>query len=320
MILARAAGATGRIWAARRGLHGVRPAGFPTGGDFPCPLANDTDTGDETSSFLWHLKTPLIDATSGGVTTTTDAGGYDHTGAADGTYVQAYGWSKVLADGTVVEDDSTITVTFGAAGTPVGVAVESDTALPLGAVSVRAITAATESDTALALAARAIGAVSPAVESDVALPLLALVPGAVGLAVESDTALPLAALLRAPVGAAAESDSALPLAALVARAVGTAAEVDVALPLQGRQIWPIGRADESDIALPLTFALGGAVGMATESSVALALAGVQIRPIGLASERDYALDPTAPGVAVPPYAVLFQSALPPQIVFRSTLP
>lgn len=113
MILARAAGATGRIWAARRGLHGARPAQFPTGGDFPSPLANDVDAGDETSQFLWFLKPTLIDGASGGVTATTPEGGYDHSGAANGTYIQNYGFAKVKADGTAVEESSTITVTVG---------------------------------------------------------------------------------------------------------------------------------------------------------------------------------------------------------------
>lgn len=120
MILLRAAGRTGRIWMTPRGLHGVRPAGIPTGGDFDSPLANDiTLPDDAATSLLWWLTAPLIDGTSGGTTETTDAGAYSHVGAVDGAYSQGYAVQAVEADGTVRSGAGTISVTVGAAGAAV---------------------------------------------------------------------------------------------------------------------------------------------------------------------------------------------------------
>ncbi len=97
MILLRTADRTGRQWLVPAGIHGYFPAEFPTGGD-PSPLENDADLpGDAGTQFIWWLRTPLLDVTSNGTTTVTDAGAYTHTGADDGTWQQFYRWRALLA-------------------------------------------------------------------------------------------------------------------------------------------------------------------------------------------------------------------------------
>lgn len=119
MILLRAANRTGRVWLVPRGLHGVIPANFAAGGGDPSPLENDADLpGDAATQFLWWLRTPLLDGSSNGVTTVTDAGAYTHTGADDGTWQQGYAWRALLADGSIessVDVDAVISFTVGAA-------------------------------------------------------------------------------------------------------------------------------------------------------------------------------------------------------------
>lgn len=166
-------------------------------------------------------------------------------------------------------DDFSLTDT-ASAGTPVGLASETDTALGLPGVHIRAAGLATEADAALALGARQIAAV--------------------GLATETDTALARTATLIRPAGLATETDTALALAPGAAPgAVGLAVETDQALPLTGRQIRAVGLAVETDTALALSPGSGALVGMALEIDAAFALQAVQRRPVGLAVESDTAL-------------------------------
>lgn len=139
MILLRAANRTGRVWLVPRGLHGVIPANFAAGGD-PSPLENDADLpGDAATQFLWWLRTPLLDATSNGTTTVTDAGAYTHTGADDGTWQQGYAWRALLADGSIessVDLDAVIEFTIGAGSiTLVGAACAQAATSSTGAIT-----------------------------------------------------------------------------------------------------------------------------------------------------------------------------------------
>lgn len=175
----------------------------------------------------------------------------------------------IVAYTTPTWDDFSLTDT-ASAGTPVGLASETDTALGLSGVHIRAAGLATEADTALALSARQIAAV--------------------GLATETDTALARTATLIRPAGLATETDTALALAPGAAPgAVGLAVETDQALPLTGRQIRAVGLAVETDTALALSPGSGALVGMALEIDAAFALQAVQRRPVGLAVESDTAL-------------------------------
>ena len=200
----------------------------------------------------------------------------------------------------------------GGAATPVGRADETDTAIALAGLQIRAAGRADETDAALALAAVQISATGRADEADSALALTPLQVTATGradetdaslplgsarlagLAAETDSALALAAVQVAATGLAAETDTALALAPVQATATGLAAEADAALPLAAVQLRAVGRSDEIDTALALV--APGGVGVAEEVDSALALAASQIRAVGLAAEEDAALA-LAPGAA-----------------------
>lgn len=94
-----------------------------------------------------------------------------------------------------------------------GMASETDTALALGAVKIRATGMASETDTALALDVGG-GFEAPA-----------------GMATETDTAVSLAAVKLRQTGVATETDAAMSLAGIKSRVAGMATETDAALAL-----------------------------------------------------------------------------------------
>ena len=103
---------------------------------------------------------------------------------------------------------------------------------------VLALGLASESDSALPIAGRLSATLGLAAESDSALPITPAGPGpivlALGLASESDSALPISrGVLSVAVGLASESDVALPFGVLLRRTLGLATETDSALPLGG---------------------------------------------------------------------------------------
>lgn len=302
------------------GRFGVTVPNFGTGGSDGNPLDNDVDAGDEAAGVEF-CPVFASQPSSGTLKVWTD-GSLSLVGAADGTYVLPYDlYTFTPGDAASVDEGATTyTVTVGEAGTAVGLATETDTALALAALQALLVTAATETDTALALPAVSVQALAAALEVDTALPLAGAQALPITAATETDTALALSPVSARPVGLAVEVDTAFELAAFTPGAVVTAVEVDTALHLQGVQILPVGLAQEVDAALSLSSALTGAVGMAIEVDQALQLAGAQILAVGLAVEVDSALNPAEASLYVPPYAVLLQSTLPPQIVFRSTLP
>lgn len=111
----------------------------------------------------------------------------------------------------------------------VGRANETDAALALARVQLRAAGRANETDVALALARRAILAVGRGDEADAALALAAIQQLPAGLAQEVSAALALGA--ARPAGMADETDTALRIVSL---AIDLAAETDSALALVGR--------------------------------------------------------------------------------------
>lgn len=122
----------GRIVVGLSGRFGVRPAGFASGGDFPNPFVNDTDSGDETTEFVAVVQS----LPSSGIVTFDDDGGFSHTGAADGTYattVRLYTWPQ---GGPITEHtpDEVITTSFGgAAGAPGALLASAASLIPGGA-------------------------------------------------------------------------------------------------------------------------------------------------------------------------------------------
>lgn len=247
------------------GRFGYRPDEFASLGADDPPLLDDVDPGDEDTEFVWVIRA----LPSSGTLVANDDGGMSHTGAADGTYVTAYGLYTWAPGGPgVYEGDTDFTTAFG-----INIrAEEVDTALALAAVAVSATGLAAETDAALALAGSQLRAVGISSETDIALALDAGAAGAVGRADETDQALALAAVQIAAVGLASETDAAVALAGVSIRAVGLCAEADGALPLAALHIIVTGLAAEVDAALGLIAGGPMATGLATETDTALALA------------------------------------------------
>lgn len=102
----------GRIVVGLNGRFGARPADFADLGDFPSPLANDVDGGDETTEFVAVVQS----LPASGSVVFDDFGGFEHTGAADGSYATAYRLCTWAQGGpvTVRVPDAVITTNFGA--------------------------------------------------------------------------------------------------------------------------------------------------------------------------------------------------------------
>lgn len=137
----------------------------------------------------------------------------------------------------------------GGGAAEVGLATETDSALPLTSAQARAIGQAVESDIAQPLTAAQQLAIGFASETDTALPVDVVAGGVLGIALEQDIAQPLTAAQRLAIGQAQESDTALALLAGQGKAIGLALEADTALPVQG--LLGLGLAQEQDTALPL---------------------------------------------------------------------
>lgn len=116
---------------------------------------------------------------------------------------------------------------------------------------------ASETDTALPLTSRKGVSVGLASETDSALPLTSHKRLAIGLADETDTALPIGSGAAHPIGLASETGTALPLTANKTHALGLATTLDSALPLSLHKRIPLGLALSTETALPITV-LGGA--------------------------------------------------------------
>jgi hypothetical protein len=161
------------------GLRGVKPADFATGGDFDSPLLNDVDPGDEDTEFIWCLLTPLLDASSNGVTDVDDQGGYEHVGADDGAWEQDYRFLAMPPTGAVVVDESVISFTVGSA-TELDIAAD-----PLALTGTVAVSGDIEIGTSFDLATDAVAlsgtlAVTGDIESSVA-PVLDIEASALAL-------------------------------------------------------------------------------------------------------------------------------------------
>lgn len=188
----------GRNVVGLNGRFGVRPADFASLGDFANPFANDVDPGDETTEFV-GVVTSLPGS---GTVVFDDDGGFQHTGAADGTYSTVFDLFTWAQGGPVTAHGAeTITTTFGTTGA--GVTLTAAASLIAGSASG-------------AVGATAAGATLTAAA--------ALSPGAAtgeGVGVAPGTIVPAAASLLA--GTATGSSSATAAGVTIAAAASLAA-------------------------------------------------------------------------------------------------
>ena len=123
----------GRIVVGLNGRFGVRPAAFATGGDFANPFLNDVDPGDETTEFVGVVQS----LPASGTVVFDDFGGFQHTGAADGSYItpfKLYTWAQG-GPITAHTPDEEITTTFGSTSTAPGATLTATASLVPGSAS-----------------------------------------------------------------------------------------------------------------------------------------------------------------------------------------
>lgn len=248
-----------------------------------CSVTLTTVSGDLVLKFDQRFGTvpSLTSGWTNGQTTTNNGEG------ARLSYISAAGTTQVCAS----EDDNyssvcAVSIPAAAGGTPVGMATETDTALALSRLQIRATGLSSETDTSLALSAVQIRSAGNSIETDTALALSALQIRATGMASETDTAFALAAG-GAIVGTAVETDSAFALAAVQITATGRADEADTAQALAPVSVRAAGMASETDSALALDRLQITATGLAAETDTAFALQSGAL-PVGMAVEEDTA--------------------------------
>lgn len=170
----------------------------------------------------------------------------------------------------------------------VGLGDSASSALGLPPKLVRTVGLAAESDTASALSFA--GTAGRSIETDAALALAPVGLRAVGRSDEANGALALTRSLIRPVGVSSAGETALSLPAVLLAAVARAVEQDAALGLSsGGAALPLGRADTVDSALPLSPLLRAAAGVAVEAGVSLPLAAASRRAVGLATSSEAAI-------------------------------
>lgn len=169
----------GRIVVGLNGRFGVRPADFAALGDFPSPFADDADLpGDATTEFVGVVQS----LPGSGTVRFGDDGGFEHTGAADGSYTTTFTLYTWAQGGplTAHTPDEVITTTFGAVPAPGATLTAAASLIPGSASGAIGATAAGATLTAAAalLAGSASGQVN-ATQGGVSLSAAAsLLPGA----------------------------------------------------------------------------------------------------------------------------------------------
>ena len=125
-------GFPGRNVVGLNGRFGVRPAAFAAAGEFENPFLNDVDAGDETREFL-GVVTSLPGS---GTVVFDDDGGFEHTGAADGSYATVFNLFTWAQGGPVTAHGAeTITTTFGSTSTASGATLTAAASLIAGTAS-----------------------------------------------------------------------------------------------------------------------------------------------------------------------------------------
>ncbi|MEY5098927.1 MAG: hypothetical protein RJA36_1646 [Pseudomonadota bacterium] len=205
----------------------------------------------------------------------------------------------------------------GGASGPVGLAAETDAALPLSAVQRLAVGAAADTELALALAPGGLP-VGLAVESDAAQALPARSIRPVGMALEAEASLALEPRQIYAVGLASETDAAIELPA-VGGGVGRAAEADSALALPALQVRAAGLATDTGAAVALPAVSLRTAGLALEIDLGAPLAPVQAAQVGRAAESDMALALLVAGAASQAERVCLSSAITTRVWLSSPL-
>lgn len=196
-------------------------------------------------------------------------------------------WSTAVQSGNDVWLRDPTAFAAGA-GLSVGVAVETDTALPLAARKLRAAGLASETDTALARTLARVKTTGLASEADTALALTLRKVASIGVSVETDSATARPLVKQRAAGLAVETDTAIANALRKARAVGRSDETDTALALSFAGSITVGRADETDTAQARALRKVLAVGVATEVESSQAIALRKAMPTAAAVETDSA--------------------------------
>ncbi len=122
-----------RIVVGLNGRFGVRPADFAVGGDFDCPFLDDVDPGDTTTEFVAVVQT----LPGSGTVVFDDLGGFQHTGAADGSYTTTFELVTWAQGGPITAHtpDEEITTTFGSTSTAPGATITATASLVPGSAS-----------------------------------------------------------------------------------------------------------------------------------------------------------------------------------------
>lgn len=141
----------------------------------------------------------------------------------------------------------------GGGGPPVlGVASESDSALPITANLVLGVGQPSTTGSALPITPLFTATIGLPATSGTALSITAAHRVVLGLPTETDSAQTISVSAPGTLGLQQEADAALPIAAAQARGTGLQVEADSALAIAARQLKTSGIASESDSALPIS--------------------------------------------------------------------
>jgi hypothetical protein len=170
----------------------------------------------------------------------------------------------------------------------VGQAAETDAAFAATRSKIRALGQPAETDAALAMGRAKARPLGQAAETDAALAMGRMKSRSLGQAAETDAPLAAGRLKTRALGLPAESDAGLALGRFKARALGQAAEVDAALPATRVKMRVLGQAAELDAVFALGRSKTRALGVAAEVDLAQVISAKKARALGLASELDQA--------------------------------
>ena len=249
-------------------------------------------TWSQGTATVTHQQYGLLEFTDAGSSITVDFTGWAvdpvaNTESSALTMQTVFTANIVTPVGLAVETDTAQAVTR-VKRLAVGVAAETDTAVTVEASSARSVALASETDTALGVAKRK--GVTLAAETDVAQAVGKRKRKGVGLAAEADTAFAVAK--RKSVAPAAETDAALAVGRAKRLAVGVAIEIDTGRAVHKRK--GVGLAVGTETAFSVATIKRLTAGFTSESDTAQAVAGRKVKVIGLAAEVDTAGDVSPP--------------------------
>lgn len=174
----------------------------------------------------------------------------------------------------------------------IGIATETDTALPITRQKTKEIGLATETDTALSITpikASSLVPVGLITETNTAQAMTRAKVKTLGLTTETDTALSIARTKTKTIGLATETDTAQSISRAKTKAIGLTTETDSALSITRTKIKAIGLTTETDTALSIARKKTIALGLATETDIANPITVVQAGGGGGGTAHDLAL-------------------------------